>query len=52
MFFLFQVLHLLTLKGIVQLKKRGVERGTIRTVVTLHSIDEVFLAYLKGYSCV
>jgi hypothetical protein len=29
-------------KGIVQPKKRGVERGTIRTVMTSHTIADVF----------
>jgi hypothetical protein len=36
------------LKDIVQPKKRGVERGTIWTVLTSYTIADGFLEYLKG----
>ena len=32
-----------TFKDIVQPKKRGVERGTIRTVLTSYTIADIFL---------
>jgi hypothetical protein len=35
-------------KDIVQPKKRGVERGTIQTVLTSYTIADGFLEYLKG----
>jgi hypothetical protein len=30
--------------------KEGVESGTIRTVMTLHTLGNVFKVHLKGYS--
>jgi hypothetical protein len=35
-------------KDIVQPKKRGDERGTIRTVLTSYTIADGFLEHLKG----
>ncbi len=36
------------LKDIVQPKKRGVERGTIRTVLISYTIADIFFKHLKG----
>jgi len=35
-------------KDIVQPKKRGVKRGTIRFVLTSYTIADIFLTYVKG----
>jgi hypothetical protein len=35
-------------KDIVLPKKRGVERGTIRTVLTSYTIADIFFEHLKG----
>jgi hypothetical protein len=35
-------------KDIVQPKKRGVERGTIRTVLTSYTFADIFLTHVKG----
>ncbi len=35
-------------KDIVQPKNRGVERGAIQTIMTLHAVANVFLIHLKG----
>jgi hypothetical protein len=35
------------LKGIVQPKKRGVKRGTFRTVLTFYTIADIFFEHLK-----
>jgi hypothetical protein len=37
-------------KGIVQPEKRGVERGTIRTISTSYTINKVFQVNYKGLS--
>ncbi len=37
-----------TFKDIVQPKKRGVERGTIRTVLTSYTIADIFFEHSKG----
>ncbi len=36
------------IKDIVQPKKRGVKRGTIRTIMISHTIADIFLGALKG----
>ncbi len=37
-------------KDVVQPKKRGVKMGIIWTVMTSHTIADIFLTHLKGYS--
>ncbi len=38
----------MSLKDIVQPKKRGVERGTIRTILTSYTIADIFQTQVKG----
>jgi hypothetical protein len=44
----FKMMKETLLKDIVQPKTRGVERGTIRTVLTSYTIADIFFEQLKG----
>jgi hypothetical protein len=47
-FLIYEEMRKYSLKDIVQPKKRGVERDTIRTILTSYTIVDIFFEHLKG----